>query len=155
MSAPQLPMNAFRFACDDGGIALSIDEILSFPDETCYAGGYGAKGTLSIRADEYAVSATYFFSTGELCAFLRELEMCYMRLAGIATLQNSERMLSLECRFDGQGHIDILGEFCARHEKRTALRFDLRTDQTRILPAIRDLRRIHSSFRDAAGIAAR
>ena len=46
----EFPMLAFRMTGMDELIKLTIDEVLGFPNETSYGGGYGARGILTLHA---------------------------------------------------------------------------------------------------------
>lgn len=149
----QLPIQAFRLEGVDSLIELTIDELFGFPDETSYGGGYGAKGRLTIRANEYSVvAATHYFTTGELYRFMLQLEECYETLSGTAVLENTERELELECQFNKLGHVSFSGSFQGRPDIENILTFECRSDQTQIPAIIASLKHIYSIFGGNYGI---
>ncbi len=52
-----LPMLAFKLEGMDNFIELTIDEVWGYPNETSYAGGYSAKGNLSVHAGAFAINS--------------------------------------------------------------------------------------------------
>ena len=87
-----LPMLAFRISGIDEHIELTINEVWGFSDNTSYGGGYGAKGTLSIQAGEYSVSAAHFFTTGELYRFFDTLKHQFEKDIYIYHLTQHQRL---------------------------------------------------------------
>jgi hypothetical protein len=149
-----LPMLAFEFkGIDDDFVRLTVDEVFGYPKEICYAGGYGAKGRLSIQADGFILEEVeHYFGTGELYDFMKQLETCYADVAGTATLNNTEKELSLECRFDKLGHIKVTGEFTKNTERNNRLYFDIHSDQTQVIAVLDALRHIAALFGDKRGV---
>lgn len=152
----QLPILAFRFESIPDLIELTIDEVFGYPNETSYGGGYGAKGRLTINAAEYAVNeATHYFTTGELYRFLLQLEQCYKSLTGTAKLENTERELELECRFNKTGHVSFVGSFQGNSSVNNVLTYELRSDQTQLPDVIASLKEVFKVFGDNQGITNR
>lgn len=148
-----LPMPVFRLQGEEDFVDLSINEVWGYPNETNYAGGYGAKGILTIQAGEFAVTkATHYFTTGELYRFLQQLRHCYNTLDGTAILENTERELTLTCLFDRKGHVLVEGSFQSNPSVRNILTFEFTTDQTKISQMITSLLRIASIFGDDQGV---
>ena len=146
-------MLAFRFECMGDLIELTIDEVFGVPNETSYSGGYGAKGRLTIKASEYTVNeAQHYFTTGELYQFMRQLEQCYKTISGTAKLEDFECELELECLVNKMGHVFLTGSFQGRPDIKNVLTFELRSDQTQILPVIASLKKVYEVFGDDKGI---
>ena len=139
-------MLAFRMTGMDELIELTIDEVWGFPNQTSYAGGYGAKGMLSIRAGEYAVSAMHYFTTGELYRFLVALKQGYDTLSGEAILENTENELELKCEFTKLGHVIASGRFQADPSINNVLSFVVGTDQTQVKDSISNLQAVYKVF---------
>jgi len=144
-------MRAFRITGIDELIELTIDEVWGFPNETSYGGGYGAKGILSIRAGEYAVSAVHYFTTGELYRFLIALKQGYDTLTGKAVLENTEKELELKCEFNKLGHVIASGKFQAVSSINNVLLFSIKTDQTQVKDSITSLQAVYEVFGDNKG----
>lgn len=149
-----LPMEAFAIVCMGEYIELTIDEVWGYPDQTSYPGGYAAKGRLSICADGFTINeAEHYFETGELYAFMRQLEMCHASLTGEAILENTENTLRMICQFDKLGHVTVVGEFRKHTDGRdNCLIFDIRTDQTQIARVLISLKKVSKVFGGQRGI---
>lgn len=148
-----LPMTALKIkGIHDDFIQLQIEEIWGFPDEISYGGGYGAKGMLTIHAENYSVTALHYFTTGELYQYYIQLQDCHQSLCGSAVLENTERALELKCEFDKLGHVTVSGNFQARPDIKNILFYEIQTDQTLISDALSDLKKIYLAFGDMNGI---
>ena len=152
MSKLCLPMLAFCLNGYDEYLRLSINEVFGYPKETSYGGGYSAKGRLEISVQGYKVDSQHFFTTGELYKFKEELKPCYQSISGTATLENTECELELSVSFDKKGIVTVSGEFQERPDVNNRLLFEFKTDQTCILPVIKELEAIQKTFGDMAGI---
>ena len=146
-----LPILAFRMTGIDELIELTIDEIWGFPNETNWAGGYAAKGILTIRAGTYFVSAVHYFTTGELYDFSTGLKNGYNTLKGEAILENTERELELKCEFNKFGHVIVSGVFQAHPAINNILSFEIKTDQTQIKECISNLQAVYEIFGGNSG----
>jgi len=146
-----LPMLAFKIKGIDEYVELTIEEVCGFPNATDYGGGYGARGILKIQVAQYFVSATHYFTTGELYRFASELNRCYESLNGVATLENVERELELQCEFNRLGHVNISGKIQADQSVKNILEFELKTDQTQIKDLLLQLKKVINIFGDNEG----
>lgn len=54
-----------------------MEEVYGYPDEITYGGGYGARGTLQIKAGNYSVISQHNFTIGELFNFYVQLKKGY------------------------------------------------------------------------------
>ena len=152
MSKFNLPMLAFCLNGYDEYLQLSIDKVFGYPNETSYGGGYGAKGRIEISVQGYKVDSQHFFTTGELFMFKEALKTCYKNLTGSASLDNTERELELTVSFDKTGKALVTGEFQERPDVNNRLSFEFKTDQTCILPVIKELEAIQKIFGNMTGI---
>jgi len=154
MSKLELQMLAFCLNGYDEYIKLTIEEVFSYPDETSYFGGYDAKGSIEIIAGAggYKVNCKHYFSTGELFLFKESLRDCYENLSGFAVLENSERELDLTLSFYKAGKVKISGCFQDRQDIRNRLEFEIDSDQSCILPVIKELTVVEKVFGDDKGI---
>ena len=75
--------------------------------------GMGQGGTLDIKSGGFTANALHYFTTGELYSFYRQLQGCYDSLTGVATLDNVERELELQCELNKFGHVLLKGSFQA------------------------------------------
>ncbi len=149
---PQLPMLAFLMTGMNGSIQLTIEEVFGYPHEMSYGGGYGAKGSLTIRSGSFSANAPHYFTTGELYSFYRQLQDCYNRLMGTATLENTERELELQCEFNKFGHVVLTGSFQANPAEKNILHFEIKSDQTQVKDTLSQLKSVYETFGDNKGI---
>jgi hypothetical protein len=152
MDKPLLPMIAFRFTGLDGAIELTIEEVFGFPNETSYGGGYGARGTFSVKSGGYAAKDMHYFTTGELFEFYTQLKVCYENMRGEAELTNTERKLELKCSFDKLGHVTFKGNFQSRPAIGNILRFEVASDQTQIRESLGLLEKVYGVFGGMTGV---
>lgn len=145
-------MIAFRINGVKEYIELSIDELFGYPKETCYGGGYCARGTLSVMSGNYSVIADHYFTTGELYHFYRELKKCHESVSGKAILYNTENELELSCEFDKLGHVLLLGRFQEIPSINNILQFEILTDQTQIQDTLSRLSNVVNIFGDDEGV---
>lgn len=150
---PQLPMLAFLMTGMDGSIQLTIEEVFGYPHETSYGGGYGAKGNLTIQSGGFSANSPHYFTTGELYSFYQQLQDCYNHLTGIATLENTERELELQCEFNKFGHVILTGRFQASPTEKNILQFELKSDQTQVKDTLSQLKSVYEVFGDNKGIS--
>lgn len=145
-----LPIRAFCLNGYNGKIELQITEVLGFPDDTSYEGGYDLKGTLHIEVGSYTVhSDNFYFATGVLYRFLEQLIECYETLNGEAKYKHLlENDLEFTIEMTSLGHALIRGAFRENPAKANVLHFEMRTDQTNIKPVIKDIKNVMSIFGD-------
>ena len=76
-------MNQFVIGGKQGFIRLEINEVLGFPHETSFKGGYEVKGKIDIKSGNYFVKdAELWFSTGQVYELYIELQKCFRKLNG-------------------------------------------------------------------------
>ena len=147
----ELPMLIFKMTGEKSLIELTMDEVFGYPESTDVAGGYSAKGILTIRSGSYSVSDIHYFATGELYDFMNDLQRAYDCLSGEVVLRNFERELDLTCAFDKIGHVFVKGRFQAIPSVDNILEFELKTDQTQVCEAIGQLKKVVKIFGDNKG----
>ncbi len=152
MSELCLPILAFCLNGYDEYIRLSINDVFGYPNETSYGGGYSVKGRIEISVLGFKVDSQHYFTTGELYMFKEKLKLCYQNISGTATLDNTERELELSVSFNKKGTITVSGEFQERPDVNNRLLFEFKTDQTCILPVIKELEAIQKTFGGMTGI---
>jgi hypothetical protein len=152
MELPSLPMTAFNMSFTDGCITLAIDEVWGYPNETAWPSGYGAKGTLTISAENYQYRGTLYFTTGELYEFYEEMKDIYKRLQGFAQLNNHEHAMFLKITVDHRGQVECRGWSRENPISDNKLQFTMHGDQTYLPPVLKDLDHIYSCFGGKEGI---
>ena len=150
-----LPIKAFTLngSTEYEKIEIMIEEIYGFPNETCYDGGYDFRGSVNIHVGGFAVNnAPIFSSTGALFRLLISLQECYKSLEGRAIFSHSlENNLSFDLKMGKMGRAVVEGEYQEFSHINTRLIFEMQTDQTCVLSAIKDLQYIESVFGDELG----
>jgi hypothetical protein len=151
----ELPITAFYFSGENGEIKLTINEVFGFPSSTSYAGGYDARGMLSISACEYSVSeAEIYFATGELYEFYVALKSCYENLSGTIIFSNTEEDLEFKAVFNKLGHVVLTGKFQQRRDMENCLYFEIKSDQTQVKTSLSLLEDVIKSFGGMKGVTA-
>jgi len=72
---------------------------------------------------------------------------------GIATLENTERELELQCEFNKFGHIISTGSFQANPTEKNILPFEIKSDQTQVKDTLSQLKSVYEAFGDNKGIS--
>ena len=152
----ELPLKAFCLVGIDGEekIEMTIEKVFEFPKTTSYEGGYDFTGTLIIDVGSYKVySEEFYSSTGILFRLNASLMKCYDCLKGTAEYKHLlENCLTFEVKMTEFGHAIISGVFREASRSPTELVFEFETDQTCILDAIDDLKKIEKLFGDGKGV---
>lgn len=144
-----LPMKAFCLYGNDGKIELTINEILGFPERTSIEGGYDFKGTLDVKTGSYEVHCvgSFFSATGILCRFMHSLMDCYNSFEGTASYRHLyDRDFEFDLRMTKHGHAVVEGTFTEYPHLPNKLVFQMETDQTCILSAINELKKVEEIF---------
>ncbi|PKM63226.1 MAG: hypothetical protein CVU97_01460 [Firmicutes bacterium HGW-Firmicutes-21] len=106
----ELPMRALLLNGDDGSIELIICTI--FMDGTGFEGGYDVWGLINIKANSYSVNKSeYYFTTGALYRFYKQLERCYKEIKGIACYETIDNDFLLKAEFQKNGHVTLSGHY--------------------------------------------
>ena len=117
-------------------ISLELKEVLGFPDEINYEGGYGIVCALQIEIGCYQIKCDrHISSTGVLYRFSDKLKECYRNLAGSAEYRLMENDLSLVVIMLPYGHAVVRGRFQEYPDRGNVFKFEMGTDQT-CLPAV-------------------
>ena len=148
----ELPVRAFRFNGLDGYCEIYISEVFGFPEQTDFDGGYGVRGCINLKANSYQVlNGGLWLSTGALYRFFKQLKPCYNKLSGEAIFTTVEQDLKLKADFKKNGHVIINGIYKERPDIDNILHFEINSDQTQVLEALKDLKKIGELFGDELG----
>jgi len=144
----ELPLKAFCLMGSNGNdkIELIINEV--FYGSTSYRGGIDFCGSLTICAGVYRVhSENFFSSTGMMRSLLESLLSCYNSLMGAVEYKDMfEDDLYFILKMRKLGRATIEGHFQEYPHLPSKLIFQMETDQTCILSAISDLKKIQKQF---------
>jgi hypothetical protein len=146
-------MAAFCLKGQNEKIEIIINEVLGFPNQTSYEGGYDFVGTLNICVGCYNVHCEKFYSsTGILYRLLIGLNHCYASLSGIAEYKHLlEKNLVFTLEMTQNGRALVSGTFMEYYHINNSLTFEMETDQTCIADAIRGLKNVEMYFGDNLG----
>lgn len=149
-----LPIRAFCLNGYNEKIELQITELLGFPDNTSYEGGYDVRGTLHIEVGCYTVHTdNFYFATGVLYRFLEQLIECYETLNGEAKYKHLlENDLEFTLEMTSLGHALVRGAFQENSAKANVLHFEMETDQTCLKSVIKDIKNVMNIFGDYSGL---
>jgi hypothetical protein len=137
---------------DGEKISLEINEV-SYPDEIGVDGGHNIICTIVIDVGCYHLTDNQCFSaTGALYRFCEELKKCYESLEGVAIYKMTyDCNLTFGVEMLRGGHATIRGEYRERLDSESCLTFEIRTDQTCLLSAIKSIENLKKQFDDCEG----
>lgn len=135
-------------------IELELIDVLGFPEETSYEGGYDIICRLLIQVGSYQINYDRLYSaTGALYRFSDELKKCYANLEGKAGYKLLlENDLAFEVEMVGSGHAVVTGSFRERPDRKNVFSFEMETDQTCLLPVIQEIDMLKNVYGDEMGI---
>ena len=147
-------MYAFELKGKQGYIRIELTEVLGFPKETSYLGGYDVKGKIEIKSGNYYVKdAELWFSTGQIYEFYKQLLKCYKELKGIINFQNPDSSeLKLAIEFTGLGQFTIYGSFQEYFSKDDFLQFAFESEQSYLTSTLAELKEIVDFYGGNKGI---
>ena len=145
-------MNEFVIGGKQGYIRIEITEVLGFPNETSYKGGYEVKGKIDIKSGNYFVKeAELWFSTGQVFEFYTELQKCYRKLNGVMKF-TPDSNLKFEIHFNKLGQINIQGYFQEFLSEENLLQFEFESEQSYLFSTLEELKKIVDHYGDLEGI---
>ncbi|MCM2535008.1 hypothetical protein NDK43_25040 [Neobacillus pocheonensis] len=145
-------MNEFEIVGKQGFIRIELNEVIGFPNQTSYLGGYDVKGKIEIKSGNYYVKgAELWFSTGQVYEFFNQLQKCYNNLKGSATFSESENFLKLDLRFNRFGQINIQGYFQEIANQENILQYEFESEQSYLVSTLHQLKNIVDHYGDLKG----
>ena len=69
ISYKAINLESITLNSSNGYIKFHLNDILGFPNETCYYGGYDILGEIEIKCDNYFVKGSLNLSTGNIFNF--------------------------------------------------------------------------------------
>ncbi|MEH7350812.1 WapI family immunity protein [Gottfriedia acidiceleris] len=137
-------MYAFELGGKQGNIRIELTDVLGFPKETSYLGGYDVKGKIEIKSGNYYVKdAELWFSTGQLYEFYQQLHKCYEKIEGIINFPNPDSSeLKLVLEFIGLGQFTIQGSFQENLTEENFLEFEFESEQSYLTSTLAELKEI-------------
>ncbi|KPB06254.1 WapI family immunity protein [Bacillus sp. CHD6a] len=147
-------MYAFELGGKKGHIRIELVEVLGFPEETSYLGGYDVKGKIEIRSGNYYLSdAELWFSTGQIYNFYHQLLKSYNELKGIVYFQNPDSSeLKLAIEFTELGQLSIHGSFQEYLSEENSLHFEIESEQSYLTSTLADLKKIVDHYGGNVGV---
>lgn len=144
-------MDSFTLAGSTGSLALQIEEVYGFPDQTSSFGGYDTRSCLRLRSHGFSVDSLVWLSTGEVFAFYQELQAAHAQLAGTARFSSSEENLSFALTYQVNGQVSLTGEYWESTEEANRLRFEIASDQSYLHRTLAELAAWVDRYGDHAG----
>ena len=137
-------MYAFELGGKQGYIKIELTEVLGFPKETSYLGGYDVKGKIEIKSRNYYVKdAELWFSTGQIYEFYKQLHKSYEELEGIINFQNPDSSeLKLVLEFTSLGKFTIQGSFQKYLSEENFLEFEFESEQSYLTSTLSEFKKI-------------
>ena len=136
-------MYAFEIAGKQGFIRIELMEVLGFPKETSYLGGYDTKGKIEIKSGNYYVKdAELWFSTGQIYEFYKKLLKCYNELYGKISFPTSGSELRLDLEFTNLGQLNISGCYQEYPSMENILHFEFESEQSYLTTTLTELKAI-------------
>ena len=134
----------------DEKILLELNEVLGFPVQTSYEGGYDVICSLQIDIGCYHVKCDKLYSaTGALYRFSDELKKCYQTLEGKAEYRLLlENDLVFTVTMTSNGHAQVTGTFQEMPHQNNVLHFIMDTDQTSLIEVIQSIDALKKDYGD-------
>jgi hypothetical protein len=145
-------LDSITLNSSNGYIKFQLKEILGFPNETCYYGGYDILGEIEIKCDNYFVSGNLNFSTGNIFNFYSQLTELFNSLETAAKFDSYEHQLSFFVKVDKLGHIEVEGEYREDLVNKSRLIFEFEGDQSYLNDWLSELKRIVNKYGNNLGI---
>lgn len=135
-------------------LSLELNEVIGFPTDTSYDGGYDMICTLTIDAECYHVKCNNVYSaTGALYRFCDGLKMCYEQLAGRAEYRLLlEDFLCFSVEMISGGRAVVCGTFKERSDRENSLQFEFESDQSCFLSVIKSIESLKNTYGGMNGI---
>ena len=147
-----IKVNEFVIGGKQGFIRIEIIEVIGFPNETSFKGGYEVKGKIDIKCGNYFVKdAELWFSTGQIYEFFIELQKCYRQLNGIVNFA-PESNLKFEMYFNKLGQVTIQGYFQELLSEENILHFEFESEQSYLFSTLEELQKIAVHYGGLEGI---
>ncbi len=116
------------------------------PGATDYWDGNWLLSPIEVAVGGFVGRAQAGLRTEELRSFREGLEKLYKTLEGEARLDSMEEWLSLDCRGDGLGHVEVRGSVRDEPGVGNELTFRLSLDQTFLPPIITSLSGVEAVY---------
>lgn len=146
-------MDEFMIGGRDGYIRITLDEVLGFPHETSFYGGYDVKGKLDIQSGNYYVKgAEVWFTTGQVFQLYVELQEMNRQLLGRASFTNAESDFEFALEMTRLGQITIHGRFKELPSEENVLHFAFESDQSYFDSTLKSLKTIVVHYGDMKGV---
>lgn len=135
-------------------IQLELLDVLGFPEEISYDGGYDIICRLLIQIGCYHINCDKLYSaTGALYRFSDELKRCYANLNGTAKYKlRLENDLTFEIEMKDYGQAIVTGSFQEIPSKENIFSFEMETDQSCFPSVIQGIDALKETFGDEFGI---
>jgi len=146
-------MYQFFLGGKQGFIRIELNEVIGYPNETSFLGGYDVRGKIEIKSGNYYVKdAELWFSTGQIYEFYEQLFKCYKELKGKVNFHNSESELKLVLEFTDLGQFTILGSFQEYPSEENFLQFEFESEQSYLTSTLTELKAIIDYYGGYQGV---
>lgn len=146
-------MYAIEIGGKQGFVRIELIEVLGFPNETSYLGGYDTKGKIEIKSGNYYVKdAELWFSTGQIYEFYKNLLKCYNELNGQISFPTSGSELRLELEFTDFGQLNINGSYQEYPSVENFLHFEFESEQSYLTSTLTELKAIVDYYGGNQGV---
>ena len=130
-------------------LRITFAQVYGFPESTCAWGGYELRTIVEIKSDGFAVTSTFYTSTGELFQLFQQLHLCQAAVAGVAQYESYEHQLAFTISYKTMGQVIIGGKFS---NYCNTLEFEFSSDQSFMRSTLVQLQQIVSKYGDMKGI---
>ena len=145
-------MESITLNSSNGYIKFHLNDILGFPNETCYYGGYDILGEIEIKCDNYFVKGSLNLSTGNIFNFYTQLTELFNSLESVAKFDSYEHQLSFFVNVNKLGHLSVEGEYREDLVNNSRLIFALEADQSYLNDWLSELKKVVNKYGNNLGI---
>ncbi len=133
-------------------IRLNYIEVIGFPNDTCYWGGYDAPVILEIKSRHFSVKETLYTSTGESFEFAERLKIANEKVERVVQFGSYKRNLEFSMTYDNHGHVTIKGQFSEQNEFSNELLFEFNSDQSFVEETLDEISLITARYGGMTGV---
>lgn len=129
-----IAMDVIELRTNDPAAVVRLSHVEKFSD------GSGYRCELTVVSGDFSCRRPFYFDEAILSAAVRELESMATGKPGTAFIKAEWEEDFLRFQSNDMGHVWVSGEIFEHAELTQRLKFAFRTDQTVLLPLVRDLR---------------
>ncbi|MTE27274.1 WapI family immunity protein [Winogradskyella ouciana] len=123
-------MDEFEIKGSSGSIKIELVEVIGYPNNTHFDGGYDCNMKIAINVEDYSANSSFYATTNNLIKLRDDILQCYQMLDGEVIFFHRDSNLKMNLNFLKQGGVHIYGSFQKFLSIDNVLSFEFYSDQT-------------------------